>query len=90
MHDENKELSDLRVQNAVLKERAVFAIVGDRLLAIGSMEFGFLGTHGQNVLVKTEQANSSLIDWSIALLTVAIIGFGLKILLWLRQIFCKY
>ena len=90
LRDENKELSDLRVQTAVLKERAAFAMVGDSLLTIGSIGFGFLGAHGQNALVKTEQVNSSLANTSIVLLTLAIVGFGLKILQWLLQIFGKY
>ena len=91
LQDVSKEILGLRAYNERLKVRAEFAIIGDTLLIVGSIGFGFLGTtYGQKIVEKTfenpEQANIFFICLSVALLTSAIIGFGLKMFQWSRQI----
>jgi len=89
LRDENKVIPNLREQNAVLIERAVFAIIGNVLLTVGSLGFGFLGTdYGRNIFEKSGQADLHLICMSVAMFS-AIIGLGLNVFQWIRQIFSK-
>jgi len=79
------EVRTLDVNNARLKVRAEFSILGDGLLTVGSIGFGFLGVCGRDMFPFLDT-----IDFRICLgvaLAAAGIGLLIKSFLWFRQIF---
>jgi len=65
-----------------LKVRAEFSILGDGLLTVGSIGFGFLGVCGRDMFPDNI---SFFVCLGVALAT-AVIGLLLKSFLWFRQI----
>ena len=85
LRKENKEILALSVQNERLKIRAEFSILGDGLLTVGSIGFGFLGVYGQDIF-------SDHVLFAICsgvALAAAGIGFVIKLFSWWRQIIAK-